>query len=44
MHNCFKNVLIALSIVAILAISSCGKMSAPTPLEGSGYPHDYPRE
>lgn len=44
MHNCLKNILIALSIAAILTISSCGKTSTPEPFEGSGYPHDYPRE
>lgn len=24
-------------------LSACGKVSAPVPLEGSGYPHSYPR-
>lgn len=24
-------------------LSSCGKLSAPVPIEGSGYPHSYPR-
>ena len=31
----------------ILALCStlvgCGKVSSPVPLEGSGYPHSYPR-
>ncbi len=27
----------------VLGISACGKVSSPTPIEGSGYPHTYPR-
>lgn len=27
----------------ILGISACGKVSSPVPIEGSGYPHTYPR-
>lgn len=27
----------------ILLMSACGKVSAPVPVEGSGYPHTYPR-
>lgn len=30
-------------LLAIVAnLSACGKVSAPVPLEGSGYPHSYP--
>ena len=25
-------------------LSACGKMSAPKPMEGRGYPHSYPRQ
>lgn len=25
------------------ALCACGKLSAPQPPEGSGYPHSYPR-
>ena len=38
---------VVLTVFAVLALvvglSSCGKVSAPEPLEGSGYPHSYPR-
>ncbi len=27
----------------ILLSSACGKISDPVPIEGSGYPHSYPR-
>ncbi len=27
----------------ILYISGCGRISANVPIEGSGYPHTYPR-
>lgn len=30
--------------VTILTITSCGKMSENRPIEGSGYPHIYPRK
>lgn len=26
-----------------ISLSSCGKASRPEPLDGSGYPHTYPR-
>lgn len=26
-----------------LALGSCGKVSSPSPMDGSGYPHTYPR-
>ena len=29
--------------VLLLGIAACGKMSDPLPMEGSGYPHTYPR-
>lgn len=33
-----------LMIFAIsISISACGKMANPEPIEGSGYPHSYPR-
>ncbi len=37
-----KKHILALCLV-ILALGGCGKMSAPSPIEGSGYPHSYPR-
>ncbi len=33
-----------LLVAAGLSVSGCGKVSAPAPLEGSGYPHSYPRQ
>lgn len=39
-----KNGLKVLALfLLILGISACGKMSEPSPIEGSGYPHTYPR-
>lgn len=36
--------IICLYIVALsCGLSSCGKVSAPSPYSGSGYPHSYPR-
>lgn len=31
-------------IVFGLSLSGCGKVSNLTPIEGSGYPHSYPRK
>jgi len=31
-------------IAALSVLGACGKMSSPTPYEGSGYPHSYPRQ
>lgn len=31
-------------LAASMALSACGKISAPAPYEGSGYPHSYPRQ
>ncbi|MDO4162451.1 MAG: hypothetical protein Q4D80_05570 [Pseudomonadota bacterium] len=28
----------------LLCLNSCGRFSAPIPIEGSGYPHNYPNE
>lgn len=30
-------------ISLIMILSACGKVSEPIPVEGSGYPHNYPR-
>lgn len=39
-----KKILCCIMIVAAaLALNACGKISAPQPYEGSGYPHSYPR-
>ena len=34
-------VLVVLALV--MCLGACGKVSSPEPLEGSGYPHTYPR-
>lgn len=34
---------VLVTLVAVLALSACGKMAAPSPVEGSGYPHTYPK-
>ena len=44
MHNYIKVVLAVLFLFIAFAVSACGKTSAPIAIEGSGYPHDYPRE
>lgn len=31
-------------IFVSLSVCSCGKASRPSPLEGSGYPHSYPKQ
>ncbi len=33
-----------LLFAAIAGISGCGRISAPSTIEGSGYPHSYPRQ
>lgn len=43
MKYIIKAFTILLIFAAVINISACGKMSAPEPYEGSGYPHDYPR-
>ncbi len=30
-------------VICILNVASCGKASDPKPIDGSGYPHSYPR-
>ena len=34
---------LALALLISFALSSCGKASGPSPIDGSGYPHTYPR-
>lgn len=36
--------LLLFSLFITGTLSACGKMSAPKPMEGSGYPHSYPRQ
>ena len=32
-----------LSVIIIMSVCGCGKVSSPAVYEGSGYPHSYPR-
>lgn len=41
MHNFYKLVLFL--CLGCAALSACGKLAAPSPYEGSGYPHTYPQ-
>jgi len=43
MKYVFKIFVGGMIIAGILSISACGKISDPKPIEGSGYPHSYPR-
>ena len=43
MKNFFKLVSLVLISLMVLEVSGCGKVSNPEPIEGSGYPHKYPR-
>ena len=40
-----KKILVMLFLCGVIlcGAAACGKMSAPVPYEGSGYPHSYPR-
>ncbi len=37
-----KKYLLVLSLLLAVSLSGCGKVSAPEPVVGSGYPHTYP--
>lgn len=43
MKNFFKLVSLVLISLMVLEVSGCGKVSNLEPIEGSGYPHKYPR-
>ncbi len=43
MKNFSKIFCVALLAALICAVCACGKVSNPVPMEGSGYPHSYPR-
>ena len=38
-----KIIFAALLFCLIITTSGCGKVSAPIVIEGSGYPHSYPK-
>ena len=41
----FSKIFFIFNIVALVVfgLSACGKVSKSVPVEGSGYPHTYPR-
>lgn len=39
-----KKGLLLFLMLSAFALAACGKMSAPEPFEGSGYPHTYPKQ
>ncbi len=43
MLNYSKIIFTALLLSLIITVSGCGKVSAPIVIEGSGYPHSYPK-
>lgn len=43
MQNLTKLGLCALLVALLVNLSACGKVSKAVPIEGSGYPHTYPR-
>lgn len=43
MKNLTKFLMLSVMISMFLGIAACGKVSKAVPIEGSGYPHTYPR-
>ena len=43
MKNLCKFSCLVLVLLMCFNLVGCGKVSAPMPIEGSGYPHTYPR-
>jgi len=39
-----KIFLFLMLVFVTISVCSCGKASRPSPLEGSGYPHSYPKK
>ncbi len=44
MQTITKLSFIILFFAVIACMNGCGKISAPSVIEGSGYPHSYPQE
>ncbi|MBR1601444.1 MAG: hypothetical protein IJ677_07690 [Alphaproteobacteria bacterium] len=45
MTNIYKIILLFAVIGSLsLSASACGRYSAPSPVEGSGFPHTYPQK
>lgn len=44
MQNPYKIfVLLLLTAFMLTSLTACGRYSSPYPVEGSGFPHSYPR-
>ena len=43
MKQLFKIFGFLIAFQLVLGLAACGKMSDPKPIEGSGYPHVYPK-
>ena len=44
MKNIYKTLLLFMLLLSLtMALAACGRYSAPYPVEGSGFPHNYPR-
>lgn len=43
MKHGFKMLKFLIVFGMVFAIAACGKMSDPKPIDGSGYPHVYPK-
>lgn len=44
MKSLQKILLIICILAGFCALSGCGRYSLPSPIEGSGYPHNYPNQ
>ena len=42
MKNFYKLVIVFCILIGAFLLVSCGKVSAPSPIEGSDYPRSYP--
>ena len=42
MKNICKVLLLSLLLFIAASLTACGRYSAPYPVEGSGFPHNYP--
>lgn len=43
MQKMSKILLLLILSFSLLSMAACGKVSRTVPVEGSGYPHSYPR-
>lgn len=38
----FQKIIFCFVCALLLALGACGRYSEPSPIEGSGFPHNYP--